>query len=366
MNPNLTHLRRDIADVDRELLALLGRRFALAAEVGRYKAERGHPIIVREVEDEVLSRARDAAGACGTTPEVMEGIYRAIVRGAVDRQLRLRVERNAEAATRVLILGAAGGMGSWLRRFLESVGHRVEGVDVAWAGTESAAGGWAALDEVPELRTVGGIFVSVPLETTGNLLQSLAAQQLTMPVVEIASIKSHLQDPILNLRRAGTPTLSLHPMFGPSKPLCEPMTIVHAVWEDEEIERRRIEELMDHPYVELVSLPVEHHDRLMGWLLGLAHLTGLLFAGALCRSKLDPEELAKAASTTFARQVATAESILGEDPALYFAIQRLNPYRGAIYAALTSALGELTGAVEQDDRAAFAAAMSRAAEALPK
>ena len=182
---------------------------------------------------------------------------------------------------------------------------------------------------------------------------------------EITSIKSPLAEPLAALQRAGTPTICLHPMFGPGMSPYQPLTVVHAVVADEESERAIILELLAHPYLDLISIPLERHDRLMGWLLGLAHLTGMLFAGAISRSGHDPAELDRIASTTFARQVSTARSVLDEDPALYFAIQRLNPFRGEVYAALTAALGELTGAVERGDREAFADAMNQAARALP-
>jgi prephenate dehydrogenase len=113
-------------------------------------------------------------------------------------------------------------------------------------------------------------------------------------------------------------------------------------------------------------MPFSHHDRVMGWLLGLAHLTSLLFADALSRSGLDPDELERVASTTFSKQVATAHSVLTEDPELYFAIQRLNPHRGEAYAALAAALGELTGAVERDESGTFAEIVAQASKALPK
>jgi prephenate dehydrogenase len=155
-------------------------------------------------------------------------------------------------------------------------------------------------------------------------------------------------------------------MFGPGKSFFEPLTVVHAALENGEEERAFLLDLLAHPYLDLVSVPFERHDRLAGWLLGLAHLTGMLFAGALQRSRLDPEELRRVASTTFVRQVATARSVLEENHALYFAIQRLNPYQSEVYAALAGTLSDLTGAVERGDRAAFTEALSQAATRLPQ
>jgi len=365
LSGEIERLRQEIADLDQNLLENLKRRFHLAARVGALKAQQGQPVVVREVEERVLERARQAAVLCGTSPEVMEAIFSAIVRGSVERQYRDRLESNGRGGARVLVLGAAGAMGGWLCRFLETVGHDAAGLDPKWKDRVPGGGRYASLGDIPDLDAFDAVIVSVPLEATADVLASLAEASIRVPVVEIASIKSHLGETLANFRATGIPAISLHPMFGPGKNIFEPLTMVHAVIDDEAAERSAILDLMAHPYLDLVSLPFEHHDRLMGWLLGLAHLTGMLFADSLSHSGLDPEEMARTASTTFSRQALTARSILEEDPDLYFSIQRLNPFRGEVYAALGAALEELTGAVESDDPAAFADILSRAAKVLP-
>ncbi len=89
MKEKMPDLRDEIARLDRALLELLESRFQLAARVGRLKAERGQPVVVPEVEQRVLARAREAASLCETSPEVMESILICI--------LKLRC-RSAEAA----------------------------------------------------------------------------------------------------------------------------------------------------------------------------------------------------------------------------------------------------------------------------
>jgi len=365
MDQELVRLREEIAGLDRAFIEVLERRLLLAAEVGRIKARRGQPVAVREVERRVLQRAHDAAALCGTSPEVMEAIFAAIIRASVERQHRVGVELNKRGGQRVLVLGAAGGMGAWLRGFLINIGHAVDGVDPAWRHLPPLPGRFGSLAEAGDLDARAALVVSVPLETTAAVLADLATRSLRVPVIEIASIKSHLAPILADLRAAGTPVASIHPMFGPGKNVYEPLTIVHAVIADEARERSFLQDLLAHPYLDLVSVPLERHDRLMGWLLGLGHLTGMIFAGALARSGHDPGELSRVASTTYSRQVATARSVLEEDPGLYFAIQRLNPHRGEVYAALAAALDELTRAVERDDAEAFATLMNRGAGSLP-
>jgi len=365
LNPmSLASLRDAISDVDRALLELLRRRLDLAAEVGRIKADAGAPVVVREVEERVLDRARRQAAACGVSESVLEGVFQAILRGSVERQYRVGIDRREARGGRILIAGGAGGMGGWLRGFFELVGHRVDLLDPAFAPLDPAPGRFAALAAVPDLDAYDALVVAVPLARTGETVAELAARRPRGPIVEIASIKAPAAEALGSARAAGVSTLALHPMFGPGKPLYEPMTWVLAAWGDPETERQALSPLLAHPYVKLVTVPFPHHDRLMGWLLGLAHLSSLLFGAALSRSGIDPDELAACASTTFTRQSATALSVLAEDPDLYLDIQHLNPHRSEVYAAAHEALAELERLTASRDREGFREALGAARRAI--
>jgi chorismate mutase / prephenate dehydrogenase len=364
MDESLETLRDAIAGTDRALLELLRRRMDLAAEVGRLKATAGMPVVVREVEEKVLTRARQHAEACGLSEEVMEGVFAAIIRGSVERQHRVGVAARARRGARVLILGGGGAMGGWLQPFLALVGHRVDALDPAWASLRRQGGRFGALAEVDDLDAYDFLVISVPLAMTPGVLAEVAARRPRGTIVEIASIKDHLSVELDRARSAGLRVTSLHPMFGPGKSFYEPLTFVLACTDPPEEEQRRIEPLLSHPTATLVPIPFRHHDRLMGWLLGLAHLTGMLFGAALAAGGLSPDELRRCASTTYSRQAATAFSVLAEDADLYFEIQRLNPHRHGVYAAVERALQRLVSAVEADDRDAFRATLASARNAL--
>ncbi len=361
---SLSDLRDSISEVDRALIELLRRRMELAAQVGRVKAERGLPIVVRDVEDRVLVRARQSAEACGVSESVMEAVFSAIIRGAVERQHRVGIDLRERQGERVLILGGAGGMGSWLRGFLELAGHAADVADPALSPIPEARGRFAGLDRVEDLDAYAALFVAVPLAKTPAVLAEVAARRPRGVVVEIASVKDHLAPALAAAREAGVRTLALHPMFGPSKSLYEPLTFVLATQRDPEVERRELEPLLAHPYTRLVAVAFPHHDRLMGWLLGLAHLANIVFGAALARSGIAAAELHDCASTTFTRQAATALSVLSEDPQLYLDIQHLNPHRSEVYGAVREALDGLEALVAGRDRDGFREALTAARRAL--
>jgi len=199
MDRELETLRRDIADVDRELADLLRRRLELAAAVGRIKAERGQPIVVRDVEARVLQRARDMAQECGVSPGVMERIFGAIIHGSVERQHREGVRLRARGGKRLLVLGAAGGMGRWWSELLHGMGHQVVGVDPRGA----SAAVYGSLEEVPRDQTFDAVLVAVPLTVVPEVLARLAGQPPGCPVLEIASIKDHLRPALRRCDEAG-------------------------------------------------------------------------------------------------------------------------------------------------------------------
>lgn len=362
---DLAQLRNAIADVDRALLELLRRRMDLAAQVGQVKAAQGLPVVVRDVEDRVLTRARQHAEACGVSPEIMEAIFAAVIRGSVERQHRVGVELRRQRGQKVLVVGGAGAMGGWFRHFLSLVGHQVEALDPAWSPVPPSEGLYTRLADVP-LSQYAFIIVAVPLDRTPAVLSEIIGLRPPGLVVEIASIKSHLEEALREAEEARVRVACLHPMFGPGKSPYQSLTFVLACRREPELEQQTILPLLQHPYTHVIPVPFPHHDRLMGWLLGLAHLTGMLFGRALAASGLDPRELAACASTTFERQAATAASVLSEDPDLYLDIQRLNPHRHQVYEATRKSLEELVKLVEAGDREGFRQLMQEARQALPE
>ncbi|HYL05589.1 MAG TPA: chorismate mutase, partial [Thermoanaerobaculia bacterium] len=265
----LAALRDTITRLDRALLELLRRRMEVAGEIGRIKAERGAPIVVRDVEDQVLERARQQADSCGVSEEVLESVFRAIIRGSVERQHRVGVELRAQRGERLLIAGGAGAMGGWFHRFFGLAGHHCDLLDPAFAGLPPQLGRFADLDEAGPLDAYAAVLVAVPLAQTAGVVADLAgrlardreAGRSPSPLlVEVSSIKTPLEPVLERARGESVRVIALHPMFGPGKSLYEPLTFVLAAQGEPGSERREIEPFLSHPYTRLVEVPFPHHD----------------------------------------------------------------------------------------------------------
>ncbi|HVP60324.1 MAG TPA: prephenate dehydrogenase/arogenate dehydrogenase family protein [Myxococcaceae bacterium] len=79
-SPELQEARELIDDVDRELLSLLARRATLAQRAGKAKAQLGHPIVDPARETRLLAERRDWAESLHLDPEVVEELFRSILR----------------------------------------------------------------------------------------------------------------------------------------------------------------------------------------------------------------------------------------------------------------------------------------------
>ena len=102
-----------------------------------------------------------------------------------------------------------------------------------------------------------------------------------------------------------------------------------------------------------MAAALARHDEIIAYVLGLGHAINLLFARCLCDSGRGPEEFAGASSTTFEKQLRTAQEVCSENPRLYFDIQNMNPLSPMVFDVMERALGQLRGAAADPDPAAF-------------
>ncbi|MCW2621227.1 MAG: pheA, partial [Frankiales bacterium] len=83
----LEQIRRDLDAVDRGLVELLARRFALVEAVGVAKGSTDKPVRDLEREREVLKKVGALATEAGVSPDLVRRVFREIIGHAVDRQV---------------------------------------------------------------------------------------------------------------------------------------------------------------------------------------------------------------------------------------------------------------------------------------
>lgn len=348
-------LRRELGDIDREILALVARRQATAQKIGQVKRDAGIPTRDFRQERDVIERARASAVEHGLTPTLGEELVLAFIRASLTVQEKDVVAASGQGSGRkALVIGGAGHMGAWFVRYLAAQGFTVEIADP----TDGPAGvpnrrDWKAGPLDHEL-----IIIAAPMPATATILKEMAAAPPAGIVFDVGSLKSPLREGLAALRAAGGRVCSVHPMFGPDTEL---LSGRHVIFVDLGVPEATAaaRALFEPTMATLVEMDLESHDRLIAYVLGLSHALNIAFFTALAESGEAAPRLATLSSTTFDAQLGVAAKVAAENPDLYFEIQTLNDYGTESLAALLYAVERLRSVVRANDLEGFRGLMTR-------
>jgi chorismate mutase / prephenate dehydrogenase len=351
--PKLDSLRHEIGQVDRDIITLIARRLELAEEVGQIKMDQQLPIKNYQVEKQVIARNRSFAESLGSIPELAEDLSKLLIQYAVATQdenhSRWRRKKDSEQQS-ILILGGLGRMGQWLAKFFDSFDHHVCLYDTSTSANQSRFECISDLDQALAAATV--IVFATPILETQELLAAIIEKRPAALIFDICSLKSPLLDPLSEARRKGLRVSSIHPMFGPDIQLLAGQNILICDCGHSEA-TASARALFEDTTANLIDLTVAQHDEFVGNVLGLSHLTNLIFAHALSQSGISFKELQRVGSTTFNAQQSVSEQVVNENQDLYYEIQAENNATGKIIERLHSSIEQFSMAIKARDRNKF-------------
>jgi chorismate mutase / prephenate dehydrogenase len=361
--PDLDQLRQEIGQVDRDIMALIGRRLELAEQVGQAKLEQKLPIKNYQVEKLVIARNRKHAESFGAFPELAEEISKLLIHYAVatqDEKYSRSRRSHSKEEQRVLIVGGRGRMGQWLAQFFDSFDHQVtifDPFDRQEAGGGGAKSSFPQVESLEEaLNAATVVVLATPILETAKVFPTLIQSQTKALIFDICSLKSPLLGPIEEARKAGLHISSIHPMFGPEIRLLAGQNVLICDCGDQ-VATDRARKLFEETTANLIELTVQVHDEFVGNVLGLSHLTNLLFAHALSKSGIQFKELTRVGSTTFNAQQLVSEQVVNENQDLYYEIQAENNVTGKIVERLHESLSSFANAIQARNRDEFKALM---------
>lgn len=321
--PELNALRAELAEIDQEIMELVGRRNRIAEGIGAEKAKAGAAVVVPSVERIVEDRYIRAGAACGVSAETARRIARAVIDESVDIQGRLP---RAQKPLKICIAGGNGGMGRWLSAFFAARGHRVS---ISDPEPEGAVFPVVSLEE--GCRDADAVIISVPVKAADAVLADVLLFAPQALVFDILSVKAPVRARLEAAATVGVRVTSVHPMFGPHAPSVAGRNVIVCDCGSDEAAETAAELFSG---ADILRMPIADHDAAAAYVLGLSHAVNLAFSDALVHSGFSSAELRAAASTTFRKQVAVSREVSEENAELYYAIQRENPENDAALAGL--------------------------------
>ncbi|MDX1631485.1 MAG: prephenate dehydrogenase/arogenate dehydrogenase family protein [Thermoanaerobaculia bacterium] len=339
-DPGLADLRDEIDTLDRKLVKLAAERVGLARRIGGRKRDRAMPTVDYGRERKVLDAARERALRSGLDPAVAQDLVARLVRASVTAQEEDNLRRGAtEEARSAVVVGGAGRMGRWMSRFLATQGWNVAVLDPNATPVENR-------EAEENLFSTELVLLATPPGTTAELYREWLDGPPEGILVDLASIKTPLLEPIRALRKRGGRVASIHPMFGPSTLLLRGAEVVVCETGDREA-TEIVTALFSPTTARIVRLPLEDHDRIMADLLSLAHATAIVFALAL------PDDDHPVHSTTFQALESLAAEVVRESPEVYYEIQAENPHSVEVLHRLRRALERFEDTVAHERRREF-------------
>ncbi|MDD5090667.1 MAG: prephenate dehydrogenase/arogenate dehydrogenase family protein [Candidatus Wallbacteria bacterium] len=340
-------LRKQIRESDASLIEIIGTRLRLAAEIGELKKQSGIPLKDYEVEKTVLESAAAAAENNGVPADLAREVMRALIRESCIEQERLSYSGYKGDLERILVIGGGGGMGQWLCGFFAGQGHSVTVLD-----PRGAEGFQICADLKSGIESATCIAIATPLETVPDMIRAVADSGFRGVAFDIASLKGFLTESLAYAKGLGVQVCSIHPMFGPSVRTLSDRVICFCDCGSARA-NAVVEGFFSQTAVSRVRLSIDEHDRAVSYVLGLSHLINVVFMDMLVKSDFSYQDLLRIASTTFLSQMVTTESVIRENPELYYAIQQLNPFRERLYAELKTVTAGLTDAVLDENPKRF-------------
>lgn len=355
----LEKMREAVRRVDREIIQLVGKRQELTRDIGSIKKEAGLPLLNYGVEKAVIENARVVAKDLNLSADFVKSVMQLLINESRTQQERLHYSAYSGDKETILIVGGVGEMGRWLAAFFEIQGHEVLIYDIAPGSNE-----FTTVQTLEEgLKRASCVVISVSLDVVPEMIERIVSQKFNGLIFDIASIKGHLVKAIQYARQNGSLITSIHPMFGPSvRTLSEKVICFCDCGSEEALDRARA--FFKDTAVRSVDLALDTHDKAISYVLGLSHISNIVYMNILSNSGFHYNELKKIASTTFLSQMITASSVINENPELYYLIQKFNPFKQEIFGQMKQAMTSVIDCVLNDKQEDFVQSMQFSKEWL--
>jgi 4-amino-4-deoxyprephenate dehydrogenase len=269
------------------------------------------------------------------------------------------------AIGRVVVAGGSGAVGSLFAERLQESGNDVVIVDVAAprpadSVTRFVQGdiGDPSVAVTDAVRAADAVLLSVPepvaLVAIDRLAKALRPDAL---IVDTLSVKTTVVPALRSAVMVSGEALSLNPMFAPSLGFAGHPVASVVVRNGKR--GRVLRDLIEQWGARVVTVTADQHDRIAAASQALTHAAVIAFGAALAELKVDIADLDRMGPPPHTALLSLLARVASGAPEVYWDVQAANPHAAAARQALARGMSQLTGVVEDGDRAAFGELLDR-------
>lgn len=209
-------------------------------------------------------------------------------------------------SSKIHIVGGTGAMGTWLKKFFESLGFKVSVSDEKIKSTD-----WEKSDLV---------FISVPINIAPEVILKTAKKiKKEALLIDLSSVKDGIVEA---LKKSGHKSMSMHFLFGPSVSSIQNQKIIVEDFSGSKMASDFVS-LLEKQGARVFELKSSEHDFIMAHVQSLTHFVNLSLAQILIENKIGIK--GSISTPVFLSQISSTLRVLSQNPRLLSEIQVLNP-----------------------------------------
>ncbi|KGJ99138.1 bifunctional chorismate mutase/prephenate dehydrogenase [Thalassotalea sp. ND16A] len=336
---NLQQCRDEIDQIDQQLVELLSKRREVTARVGELKSQVGMPIFAPQREQQLLAKLRKQALSKQVSPQLVEDIFRRIMRDSYSSQDEQGYQCIKPDAGKVVVIGGNGQLGQVFVDLFSRTGY-----DVAIIEKDD----WQQAEQT--FAHAGLVIVAVPINLTELVIGKLATLPDDCILADITSIKDKPLTAMLAVHKG--PVVGLHPMFGPDVTGFIKQTIIVCHGREQQQYQWLLEQFAVWGALNY-TVSAKEHDDAMAMVQVMRHFSTVSYGYHLMQENVELEQLLAMSSPIYRLELAMVGRLFAQDPNLYTEIIFSNPDNVVMMKRFANRFLELLTSVEKGDKLDF-------------
>ena len=342
-------LRRQLDNIDREIVSLLGKRQAEVERIVSLKKAHNLPVYHPAREEDLLSQRRIQGAEAELDPDYIEDLYRRILRQSRVEQTARLAQKGVRAGATVLLVGGLGSMGQYFHNWFADAGYKIRVLD---------RNDWPNADKLCEGIELA--IISVPIEVTNAVADRIGPHlPADCVLADITSIKESPLNAMLDSHEG--PVIGLHPLFGPTTSTMDKQIVVVTPGRNLPACKWLIDQFSVWGSI-ILQVSAKEHDEVMSIVQTLRHFATFAFGQFLRRRHVDLSRTLEFSSPIYRLELGMVGRLFAQDPSLYSEIIFASPERLTLLKDFLTSLTENLAMIEKGDKDVFSAEFRKIAD----